>query len=303
MKVGIVDGGLKGELLMEITGISRALGAKFKRLDKNLYVSRYHDRFYQLAFAKVVGRYEFSFRREGEIPEKIVSLRRWVLKSPFAVRGVITEKVGWWLDGKVDLEHPKNVIYVHKGDKYHVLSHAKIIKGKDFSSRDARNRPFFHPSSMNARDARLLVNAAGVMRGDTVLDPFCGAGGILIEAGLIRAKVIGVDIREDMVEGCKRNLEYYRIRGDVYRGDALKVEEEVDIIVTDPPYGRSSTLRGRDLYYRFLKRAHNIVRKSLVIVLPFDGSALIEKSGFTIVKQLRRRVHSSLTRWVFLCSP
>ena len=89
-------------------------------------------------------------------------------------------------------------------------------------------------------------------------------------------------------------------------GDARDVDEEVDVIVTDPPYGRSSRTPSRDLrslYLSFFERARSIVRKSMVVVLPFDGDSLLERAGFDIVGKARWYVHSSLTRRVYLCSP
>jgi len=49
-----------------------------------------------------------------------------------------------------------------------------------------------------------MVNLSGARR--EVLDPFCGTGGVLIEAGLIGLEVYGFDIQQSMVEGCKEIL-------------------------------------------------------------------------------------------------
>ena len=51
-----------------------------------------------------------------------------------------------------------------------------------------------------------MVNLAHVHNNDTVLDPFCGTGGILIEAGILNTKLIGSDIEKHMYEGSKLNL-------------------------------------------------------------------------------------------------
>ncbi len=45
---------------------------------------------------------------------------------------------------------------------------------------------------MSPKLARCMVNLTGVKENDLVLDPFCGTGGILIEAGIMGARVIGV---------------------------------------------------------------------------------------------------------------
>ena len=70
-----------------------------------------------------------------------------------------------------------------------------------FEERKVQHRPFFSPISLHPKLARVLVNISAIKRDETLLDPFCGTGGILIEAGLIGAKVIGSDIEEKMIEG------------------------------------------------------------------------------------------------------
>ena len=308
MKVGVVLTKKGGQIPnLELYGLSSRLGRPFNWKDSHFYTGRGPLwRFKELAYARVVGKYEFSFSSLNEIPTKIERLRRTVLFSPsFAVEGALERELGWWLDGKVDLRSPSNLIFVYKGKRYHVLSEAKIIRGKDFSPRDSKNRPFFHPSSMNARDARFLVNVAGVMPGDIVLDPFCGAGVILIEAGILGAKVIGVDIDAKMVRGCEVNLRHYGVRGEVIHGDARKIDIEADVVVTDPPYGRSTKLTGkiRELYLDAFENIHTLVRKRFVVVLPFEGEGLLERSGFEVLGKAYWYVHSSLTRRVYLCSP
>lgn len=298
---GIVSTGHTDRLSLELFGISKRLGIKYRRIDRRLFVTNIPLwRLKELAYAKVVGKYLFSFRKPVELPEKIKKWRLEVLHNqPFAVRGALASNLGWWLDGTVRLNNPKYLIYVHAGKKYHVLGNAKIIRGKDFEERDTKNRPFFHPTSMNARFAKFLVNAAGIMPGDVVLDPFCGAGGILIEAGLLGANVIGVDIDEKMVKGCRENLRHYGVRGKIVHGDAREVDIPADVVVTDPPYGRSSKRVGE-----LNDALENIatLTERLVIVLPFRGEALIERVGFRVERLLRIVVHSSLTRWVHVCS-
>ncbi len=288
-------------LSLELYGIARRMGKRYRRADKRLFLTDIPLwRLRELAYAKVVGEYMFSFRRVKELPQRV---REWRLKilrrQPFAVRGALAREVGWWFDGRVDLERPRYLIYVHRAKKYHVIGDAKIIKGKDFEARDVKHRPFFHPASMNARFARFLVNAAGVMPDDVVLDPFCGAGGILLEAGMVGAEVVGVDIDERMVRGCRENLNYYGLKGKVIHGDARRIDITADVIVTDPPYGRSSRRVGE--LREALENLYNLA-EHLVIVLPTRGDALLEGVGFRVERVLKIAVHSSLTRWVHVCS-
>lgn len=175
----------------------------------------------------------------------------------------------------------------------------RIPIARDFEKRKPQMRPYVHPTSMHPKLARALVNLARVGAGDTVLDPFCGTGGILIEAGLIDLDTVGWDISSDMVAGCKKNLKHYDIKAEVVRKDALTgVIEDVDAIVTDPPYGRSSYSSEdiTSLYTKFLDNALRMLNKGghIVIVSPKDCRLAFE--GYDIVGSYEVRVHKSLTR-------
>ena len=50
---------------------------------------------------------------------------------------------------------------------------------------------------MNALSAHLCANAARIEEGQTVLDPFCGTGSLLIAAAHLGAAVVGSDIDAD----------------------------------------------------------------------------------------------------------
>ena len=77
------------------------------------------------------------------------------------------------------------------------------------ASRRPRKRPVFHPSTMQPKLARCIVNLARPPEGATLLDPFCGVGGILLEAVAIRCLAIGADADPRMIRGARTNLTHY----------------------------------------------------------------------------------------------
>jgi tRNA (guanine10-N2)-dimethyltransferase len=111
----------------------------------------------------------------------------------------------------------------------------------------------FSPVSMHPKVARALVNLARAPPGGLVYDPFCGTGGLLLEAGLVDARVLGSDIDPRMVKGTERNLDHFGVKthtvfacdvGDAPRELAARLPvPTVDAIVTDMPYGRSATTK------------------------------------------------------------
>ncbi len=206
----------------------------------------------------------------------------------------------------VDLKNPDVEIKVLLSKKGHVgVKKIEIDRGV-FETRKVQNRHFFSPISLHPRLARTLVNLSRVKEGEMLLDPFCGTGGILIEAGLIGVKPIGSDIDARMIQGCRQNLEDYGIeKTTLFQsevGDVKGRVEKVDAIVTDPPYGRSSSTAGEkafSLYERAFKIFNEILTdgKYLAIVLPDKKSIEIGEELFTLSEVHPQRVHRSLTRY------
>ncbi len=103
--------------------------------------------------------------------------------------------------------------------------------------------------SLSSRLARLLVNIAGVSKGQVLLDPFCGSGTILGEALLKGADCIGIDRNHGSVERTKDNLAWFLSQSQrggqrvpkysVITGDATNLrrslgDQMVDAIVSEP---------------------------------------------------------------------
>ncbi|MGQ9583580.1 MAG: methyltransferase domain-containing protein [Thermoplasmatota archaeon] len=181
---------------------------------------------------------------------------------------------------------------------------------KPLEARRAQHRPFFSPVSLPPKLARAMVNLTAVPSGSTVLDPFCGTGGILIEAGEMGVGVVGGDIDPRMVEGCGRNLAHYGVAGfELHKADVgelprLLKGRTVDGVVTDPPYGRASGTKGegvRAVSSRLFRMAAELLEpgRRLVLSLP-DPSLAHPGESFRLLLEATMRVHRSLTRHVMV---
>ena len=81
---------------------------------------------------------------------------------------------------------------------------------ENFEQRKAQNRPEHHPSSLHPKLARALINLTQTT--SSILDPMCGSGGILIEAGLMKLKPIGYDIDQIQINRSRINLSHFKIK-------------------------------------------------------------------------------------------
>jgi len=181
------------------------------------------------------------------------------------------------------------------------------ISSKDFQLRRPRARVYFHPTALNPKLSRLFVNLSRVKKGDLMLDPFCGTGGILIEAAMIGVNCLGSDVDRDMVKGALLNLRHFSLEPlGVVRADVtLPPWVRVDAIATDPPYGRASSAKGRPLrklIFDFLLAHYSIVKpkRYIVFALPHDINVddVIPRELYELVEVHRMRVHKSLTRYI-----
>lgn len=201
----------------------------------------------------------------------------------------------------VNLKNPEADIMVAQTRQGYSAA-VSIDLARDYQKRRAQYRPYFHPTSMHPKLARACVNLLELAAGDSVLDPFCGTGGILIEAGIMGLKPFGSDIDEKMVEGARQNLREYGIEPMVSKKDALNIEGSYDGVVTDPPYGRASyaSTDTSNLYCAFFKKARKLLDEGskMVVVLPHEFR--LPDGKFDVDAFFDVRMHKSLTRRVWV---
>ncbi len=185
------------------------------------------------------------------------------------------------------------------------INDVKLSK-KGFLARRAHLLPEGHPTSLHPKLARALVNLTGAKRGETILDPFCGAGGILIEAGLIKMKVVGFDIDLIMLRRAKINFDYLKINNyELKQKDAVTLSKHYDYVVTDLPYGKNSKLSEKDLmnlYLKFFKVLKKIKVKKAIVGLPdfVNYKKLVKEAKLKIKKEFDWYLHKSLTKKILV---
>jgi len=194
------------------------------------------------------------------------------------------------------------------GDGSCVLGWLTAESERGFGDRRPTDRPFFQPGSMDPIFARALVNIAGARAGATVVDPMCGTGGLLLEAGLVGARVVGTDAQAKMARGTRDNLRDALGEDgdfDVCRGDVTRLplaDDCADAAVFDVPYGRQSKIEGdslAELVGDALSEAHRIASRVVVVADRSWTQAAVD-AGWTVGDHFERRVHRSLVRHVLV---
>lgn len=206
--------------------------------------------------------------------------------------------------GRVSFKNPDFFIrIVHSGKWYLCLvKYERSIK--EFELRRAPMRPFFSPVSLHPKYARFLVNLTRAPMGGIIIDPFCGTGGILIEASFTGRRSVGNDASLNMVLGSRLNLKYMKIKDSrIIHGDfsTLGPDEYFDGIATDLPYGRSAEIKNysiEELYEKAFIKFHDLLKKGAYCAVVISDLKMLEYSTglFEMVSQTSVRQHRSLTR-------
>ena len=239
------------------------------------------------------------------------------VESPFCVRAKrITDEKTYaghiWRSlenaGKqasVNLKNPKTTITLFKkkgkeGKKNKILVTKLLWENSDqFFDRRAHLRPRNHPTSLNPKLARAMINLAGPV--ETILDPFCGSGGILLEGALVGKGMTGTDIDERQIARAEENVAHYDVGALLTVGDATECDKlgNFGAIVTDLPLGKNAKLDDPEKTFTAFFTAAAKITKTMVVAIDakFDlgkcfGEFWEEKDAFDwyLHKGMQKRI-------------
>jgi tRNA (guanine10-N2)-dimethyltransferase len=273
----------------------------------------------RLAFTFVIDEFLFS------CPAFLDDIVQWAKKNPLMNDGSIAircknrspsiqsqqliDRLGdiYTKNRIVNLAHPEiELRAIVTEDTAYVGVKKAIRETSNFQKRRGHFRPFLLPITLHPKVARALVNLSSIKKQETLLDPFCGTGGILLEAGLIGVRVIGSDIEQKMIDGCKKTLDFYSIKNyelscyDI--GNIPQSVSIVDAVVTDFPYGKATTTKGETLamlYERAFASIASLLKKSGKAVVGLSDKSMIRlgEKYLSLVEIHEFRAHRSLTRY------
>lgn len=273
----------------------------------------------RLALTKEAGELLCTFApEEYKIAESVT-----LPEGTFAVRAVrfegsmkdvnsqeLTRAIGGILskNNDVDLKNPQITVRLFMSDTCHLFILRHSTESGPLRARKVSERPFFSPISLHPKYARAIINLTGVKRGGTVLDPFCGTGGIVIEAAAMGMKALASDFDPEMVDGTLENMDYFGFDIAGYEVADIKdipgLFSDIDAVVCDPPYGRSTKLGGETISAIYNKAAEAIPQVlaengKLGIVLPYEfSSPHLSKEACYV-----QYVHGTLSRYYHVFSP
>jgi tRNA (guanine10-N2)-dimethyltransferase len=267
----------------------------------------------RISLTRHIGRHLGSFHPDDlsdfggiRIPEGTFSIR--CKRFEGMIRGVdsqdLVRKLGNELSrtNDVDLKDPDIEVRILMSDMIHIFLSDRAVDRETLENRKVSERPFFSPISLHPKYARALINLTGARKGDLVLDPFCGTGGIVIEAASMGMRAVASDFDPEMVAGTRENMDFFGL--ELEDSDVLDVSDiggrfcPVDVIATDPPYGRSTKTGGENvdsIYARAMMSFGTVLKPNGTagVVLPHE----LDPSPLSMESLHVQRVHGSLSRY------
>lgn len=252
---------------------------------KELDLSGYRMSSFRLSLRRLAGSGSIKNARKikGSLEKRLEEL--WALKRELV-------KPDLWLMG------------FFSGEKF-ILG--KLLKevNRNVSNRLPHKRPYFHPSSMHPSLAGSLVNLSRAKLNDVFLDPFCGVGSILLEAGRLGCIALGGDVSPWMCKAAQKNLMYYGVKPSIVVGDARNIPfKKCKSAATDTPYGKNTTTRGiklKRLVSDFFTSIYDLMDSGGYLCFVSQTPSNIEEgieAGFKHVESHFLEVHGSLEREV-----
>jgi len=192
--------------------------------------------------------------------------------------GILANHAGWTYspdDGIADL----NVRFF--------AEHETVFVGVRIGQTPLYRRPYkkLHvPGSLKPSVAAALVFLSEATPGMRVLDPCCGAGTILVEAGLNKGTGAGGDIDPDAVAAAGINARAADIALQLHQWDAQRLPiatASVDRIICNLPWGRKVevTTRVQALYERILSEMQRVLVPNGRILLLTNAPRLVGLEG------------------------
>jgi len=150
------------------------------------------------------------------------------------VGGTIKQASG----ARVSLSNPALTVYLIFTNNQNYLGYSTKIPAQKRPKKIIKS-----PFELNWKLSGAMVNLSGLNEDETLCDPFCGTGTILLEAESMGIKSVGIDFDKKMCEVAKKNLAANGYNSKIINARyeyIKKIKDKIDGIVTDLPYGISS---------------------------------------------------------------
>ena len=205
-------------------------------------------------------------------------------------------EVGFVINGEADIHNPEVLLGLTNVNGKWIFGE---YERNDFQWHIHDKKPYSYSNSLSLRIARALVNiAVGDNVGQTLIDPCCGVGTVVIEALSMGINACGWELNKNISENAKKNLEFFGYENVITHGNMLNIRDVFDIAIIDMPYGLFTPITKEEQIA--IIRGSRSIAKKLIIVTFENMSEIIEEAGFKIINNAHV-AKGKFKRYISIC--
>ncbi len=206
-------------------------------------------------------------------------------------RQKLCSEIGLRVVGHPDLEDPQTrLLLVLDGGEF-FFGRVRSRNTTDWHPRI--HKPFSFSASLGPRLARAAVNVVA-KPGDTIVDPCCGSGTIVIEAETVGVRAMGFDCGPEMPARARANARALGVDAVFGVADVRSLKGSFDAVVTNLPYDMMTTVpKG---FYRDALRGIRDLAPRAAFYASDDLSETARTVGLTVERVVPQVTHTVTRR-------
>ncbi|MEM7030199.1 MAG: hypothetical protein AAF629_11580 [Chloroflexota bacterium] len=197
------------------------------------------------------------------------------------------------IDSEPNLDHPRHKLLLVVEEKSYWFGEIEVETNQGYRQHDAK--PQRISTSLPPRLARALVNLAAA-EGELMINPCCGSGSLLLEAGAIGLSAIGADWNPTMVRIAQQNVAYFGYDVPIDLVDVRQWAQTADVLIADFPYGKYLAWK-ETVMLELLQQAVSLAPVA-IYVAAVDITPWLIKAGYRDIELLRVSKVAAFTRYI-----
>ncbi|HEY4579057.1 MAG TPA: RsmD family RNA methyltransferase [Savagea sp.] len=194
-------------------------------------------------------------------------------------RRALEKKVGLALPAPIDLHEPDIMIGILYFDGIYYLGKVTFGQGIWFKH---QQKPKMYSTALSSKLARTLVNiAVPYPNNQSLIDPCCGVGNVVVEAVSMGIPIVASDINPLVVAGTRENVAHFGYTGATIRIQSIhEITSHYDVAIIDLPYNLFTHITAEETLH-ILKSARRIATQVIFVAIDAIEDDLLQV-GFSI---------------------
>lgn len=160
-------------------------------------------------------------------------------------------------------------------------------------------KPYSYSHSLPLKVAHCALNLGVQEKSDTIIDPCCGVGTVVLEGLGMGLNIVGSDINRYVSYKGRQNIAHFGFDPmRITKRDIHEIKEHYDVCILDVPYGVYAPFTIEE-QIDLIHEAYRIAQR-LVVITHVRLDEAITQMGFTIVSQCTYK-KGQFERFITLC--